>query len=210
MRTLPAGDRADDAAKRSDQRCRAAFGDGHRQAKITAVGSDLRPDEPGADDQYPAGPGGQPPLQACRILPGRQHKHPVQGGLRRMRPAPCPHPGGDQQPVEPDHLAVSEADLLAGQVQPGRCYAQPPLRVQPARIRQRRALRRHPPVKDLLRQRRPVIRLMRLVPDQRQRTGEALLAQLRRSPQARKRRADDGDAAGAPESVVAVVRHGGR
>ena len=43
---------------------------------------------------------------------------------------PGPHPGGDQQPVELDRLAVGEADLPAGQVQPGGGDAQPPLRVE--------------------------------------------------------------------------------
>jgi hypothetical protein len=76
--------------------------------------------------------------------------------------------------------------LLAAQVKPARGDTQPPLRVERNRLGQGRTLRRHPPVEYLLGERRPVIRLMSFVADQRQRTGEALTTQRCSCLQARK------------------------
>jgi hypothetical protein len=196
------GDRADYAPQSPGQRCGATLGDGHRQAELAADGGDLGPNEPGPDDEHPAGRGDQPLPQADGIAAGRQDEHAVQCGFGWIRPGPCPYAGGDQQAVKTD-LAVGETDLLASQVQPGRGHAEPPVCIEVTGPGQRGALRRHPAVKDLLGERWPIVRRVGLVPDQGQGAGEALLAQLCCCPQARERRADDHDAAGAPEAVVA-------
>src|SRR5258708_32003710 len=118
-----------------------------------------------------------------------------------MGPGPRPYAGGDQQPVEPDLFAVGKLNLLAGQVQPGRGYAEPPVRIEVDRRRQGGALRRHPPIEDLLGQRRPVIGFIRFVTDQRQRAREALTPQRCRSSQTCQRRAYDDNTAGPPEAL---------
>ncbi len=78
------------------------------------------------------------------------HEHAVQRGLRRVGPGPRPYAGGDQQSVEPHFLAVGEADPFTGQIEAGRGYAEQPVRIQVPGLGQGGALRRHPPVEDLL------------------------------------------------------------
>src|SRR5260370_1338384 len=102
-------------------------------------------------------------------------------------------------------MSAAIAPTMPPSAPPSGAAPEPPVRVEVTGSGQGGALRRHPPVEDLLVQRRPVVGLIGFVPDQRQRAGEALLAQLRRGPHAREGGADDGDAAGAPENVAVVT-----
>lgn len=195
------GDLTDHPAERADQRRRAPLDDGHREIEFPAGGSHLRADEPGPDDHDPRRRRGQRLLQLGGIITRAQRVDPVQGGLVRVRPLPSPGARGDQQPVVRYLLAVGQAYLLGGPVQPGGGHPEPPLRIDFAQTGQLRMVGRHPAFEYLLGQRRTVVGLVRLVPDDGQRPGEALLAQGFGGPQSGQGRTDDDDPAVGPELV---------
>ena len=171
------GDPPDHAAERTDERRLGALGDGHGQAELAADRGHLRADESGADDQDPPGPGRQPLTQPGRVIARADAEHPVQRGFRRVEPGPGADAGGYQQEVVPNLLAVGQAHLLGGAIQSGRRLPEPPLGVDRPPARQRGVVGRHPPLQDLLREWGPIVRLVRLIPDDGQMPPEALLAQ---------------------------------
>ena len=139
----------------------------------------------------------------ARVVAGAQDEHPVERGLGLVRPRPGPHTGRDQQPVVRHLVAVGEPHPPGRHVQAGGAR---PRAATPHPIPapgKRGAVGGRLPQQDLLGQRRPVVRLVRLVADQRQRPGEALLAQRLRGPQTGQRRADDDDPALASRTVPA-------
>ena len=87
--------------------------------------------------------------------------------------------------------AVGEVDVAAGRSSPVGRDAEQPLGVEVDEPRQGGVLHRQPSAEDRLRQGRPVVRLVRLVPDQGQWTGEALRAERLRGAQAGQRGADN-------------------
>jgi hypothetical protein len=179
------GDLPDHPPERADQRRRAPLGDGHRDIEFPADRRHLRADEPGTDDQDPRRPRGQRLLQPRGVITRAQRVHALQGGLGRVGPLPRPGARGDQQPVVRDLLAARQAHLPGGPVQPGGGHPEPPLRIQCPQAGQLGVVGRHPTLEHLLGQRGTVVRLMRLVPDDGQRPGEALLAQGFGGPQSR-------------------------
>ena len=137
-------------------------------------------------------------------------EHPAETGLCLVRPRPGPDPGGDEQPVEPDLLTVGQEHLATAQVKPGGRDPEPPARVDLAAAGQYRLPRRSLAHEDLLRQRRPVVREARLVPDHGQRPGEAAPAQRHAGPQASQGRPDDDDPPRAPERLPGAFPGGMR
>jgi hypothetical protein len=63
------GHPADHPAQGTHQGSRSPLGDRDRQTQVSAGRSDLGAGESAADDQYPAGPVGQPPTQADGVIP---------------------------------------------------------------------------------------------------------------------------------------------
>lgn len=209
------GRRADHTAERPDQRGGPTLGDGHRQTALAAHRGDLRAGEAGPDHEHPARPRVQSRHQPGRVVAGAQRAHAGQAGLLGTRPGPGPDPGGDQHPVERDVRAVGQEHPFAGQVQSGGPDTQPPVRVQGAASGQRRVLRRNPAEQHLLRQARPVVRLVALLADQGQRAGEPLVTQHLRGAQPGQAGTDDDDASdrvggrGAERRCAVITGHGG-
>lgn len=202
-------DRADHPAERPHQRGRAALGHRDLDAELPAGGGDLGARETGADHQHPGHAPGQLPAQAYGVVAGTQHEHPVQRGLFRMDPGPCPGPGGDQQAVVGNGVPVGQAYEFGVPVQALGGDAQTPFGVDVAPPRQRGVLGARASEQRLLGQRRPVVGFVRLVADHGQRTGEALVAQGLRRAQTGQRGTDDDNAAPAPQDLdVRVSRHG--
>jgi hypothetical protein len=205
-------DAADRRAQCPGQGSRAPLDDGHGSVQVAAGGGDLAAGEPGADDQHPAGAGGQRLPQPFRIAGCMDCEHPAEPGLCLIRPGPGPGSGSDKQPVEPYLLAVGQQHLVSVQVKPVGRDAQPPVRVDVVVARQFRFPRRSLADEDLLGQRRPVVGGIRFVPDHGQGAGEALPAQHRAGPKAGQGRPDDDNAPGAPESLRRAsggrLRHG--
>ena len=107
----------------------------------------------------------------------------------------------------PAHLAaVGEPHQLVGPVQGGRGDTESPLRIHRAQPRQLRMIGGHPPLEDLLGQRRPVIRLAGLVADDGQLPAKTLFPQRFGGTQPGQRSADDDDAALVLEAVRALTR----
>src|SRR5215467_10468539 len=187
------GNGADHAAERADERRRAALDDGHREAQLAADRGHFRADKTGADDQDPRRPGRQRLLQTGRIIARADREHPVQRGLCRMKPRSCADPGGDQQAVVRHLLAMGQAHHLGSAIQAGRGHAEPPLRVDGALVRQRGVVGRYPALQHLLGERGAIVRLVRLVADDRQVPPEALCSQGLGRTEARQGGADDDD-----------------
>ena len=96
-------------------------------------------------------------------------------------------------------LAIGQQHLPGCPIQPGRRHPEPPVGVDRPHARQLRVVGRHPPVQDLLRQWRAVVRLVRLVPDDGQTSPEALLTQRLGRAEPGERGTHDDDAAAAAE-----------
>jgi hypothetical protein len=115
----------------------------------------------------------------------------VQAGFVGVRPGSGPGSGGDPQPVVGGLFTVGEDHPLLDRIDPNGAYTELPPGVHRTTARQRDVLRAHPPEQHLLGQRWSVVRGVRLLPDQGQRSGEAFLAQRLGSPQTGQRPADD-------------------
>lgn len=198
-------DTADHRAQRPNQRGQPPLGDRHRHTQLTAGGGDLTAGEPATDDQHPARTGIQPSPQPVRVVRGAQHEQPVEPGLCLVRPRAGPHPGGDEQPVESHLLAVSQNHLLAAQVKTSGRDSQPPVHADLVAAGKRGPPRISLAHEDLLGQRRPVVRGLRLVPDHGQRAGEALPAQRPPRPQPSQGRPDNDNTSGAPERLLRAL-----
>jgi hypothetical protein len=96
-----------------------------------------------------------------------------------------------------DLLAIGEMHFLGGPIESGGRHAEPPTGVDRPPARQLGVIGRHRPQQDLLRQRRAIVRFVRLVADDRKLPAEALLAQRLGSAEAGQRGADDDDLAAA-------------
>ena len=189
------GDVADHPAERTDQRCAGSLRNRHVQSEITTDRGHFGADEAGPDDQHPLRPGFQRRLQLGRVIAGAQREQALQLGLFRVEPLPGPDAGRDQQSVVGHLVAVGQQHLPVVTIQAGRRDAQAPVGVDRPHPRQLGVTRRHPPLEHLLGQRRAVIRLVHLVADERQRTGESLVAQCLRGSQTGKGGANDDDPA---------------
>ncbi len=189
------GDLADHAAERTDERRGSALGDGHLEAELPADRGHLRADEAGADDQDPLRLGGQCRLQPARVLGRANREQTLQLGLLLVEPGPRADAGGDQQPVVRDLVAIGQAHVLGSAIETGGGHAEPPFRIDFAAARQQGVIGRHPPFQHLLRERRPIVRLVLLIADEGQLAGEALVAQGFGSAEPGQGGADDDDPA---------------
>lgn len=143
---------------------------------------------------------------------GRRSRPVSTALLRYSSDRPRSGPGGDQQAVVGDGVAVRQAYLLGVPVQALGGDAQTPFGVDVVPPRQRGVLGPCPPEQCLLGQRWPVIglvRLVRLVADHGQQSGEGLVARCLLRAQTGQRGTGDDNAALAPQDLdVHVSRHG--
>ncbi len=167
-------DVADHLTERADQRGGPCLNDGHLQAQAAADRRHLRAGESRPDDQHPVDAGGQPLAHPVRLVERAQHVHAVELRLRLLRPRPGARAGRDQHLVEPDPPAVGEAHLLGGDVQPCRGRSRQPFDVDLAQVGKHGVLGVDHACQHLLGQRRPVVRLVLLVPDESDRALEAV------------------------------------
>ena len=126
--------------------------------------------------------------------------------------------GRDDQSVEVDELTVVELDLPVGEREPSGAAPEPPveLEIVAALFAQHDVVGFGPPGEQLLRQRRSVVRQMRLGADRDHRAVEAVATQRLRGAQPRERHADDRDpaqrelpprgSAGPYRDVISVLR----
>ena len=173
-------------AERLDQR--------HVEAALPAARRHFRADETAADDGDARTPR-QSRTDRQRVVERAQHEDAVE--RRLVRQPPRRRSGRDDEPVERDGLAVRELHAPPRRVERRGAHAEMQFgaeRVEPA-TRQRDALRLPLAAQDLLRQRRPIVRRVRLGADPDQPAVEAALAQRLDGAQPRERSADDGDRA---------------
>ncbi len=197
----------DGPAERSDEGCGRSLHDRDRETALAAHGGDLGPVEPGADDQHPVRSSAEPLVEALGVVAGSQGEDAVELSLLRVAPGPGARPGRDEQTVELERPPIREADLVAGEVQLRRGNAQPPLDVgQRSDARQRRVIGRDLPRQHGLRQRRPVVRQVRLIPHDGQPSGEPLGSQTLGSTQSSQGGAHDDDAG--PPAAESSTTHG--
>ncbi len=200
-------DRTDHPAEGAHQRSTGTLRHGDGQAHLPAGRRDLGTGETRADDEHPARPRLQPLVQVGGVVPGPQQADAAQPGLVLLGPGPGADAGRDEQPVVLHLVPVGQPDPLGRQVQTRRRDTEPPLGVDLPAVRQLGVARGRHAQQDGLGQRRPVVRLVRLVTDQGQFAGEALGAQRLGGPQTRQRGTDDDDTAFAPEPVDVVSGH---
>ena len=105
-------------------------------------------------------------------------------------PASRPGPGGEDQPVVRELVAVGEHDAPAGAIEPRRGHAQAPLRVEGVR-REQDAFRVVLAGQQLLRQRRPGVRPVNLLAHHDQLAVEPSGSSGLRRPQPGERRPND-------------------
>jgi hypothetical protein len=173
--------------------CRGRFEHGHLATPGARRGCYFETDEPGADDDHPTVRRQFSP-QPESIIEGSQRVDTGPVGL-----AGKPADTGsrcDHQPVEGNAPPGGETDLALFQIEEHCGISQTPLGVQSREIvgsAQTDAIGFPFTREQLLRQRRSVVRHLRLAADDRHRTGEGLLAQSLGRTQAGQGRTDHHD-----------------
>lgn len=201
-------DASHDLAERSGKRSRRGLDDRHVKSQAVRGRGDLGADEPAADHHQPPAEGQIGP-QGPGVVQGPQRVHSFEALAARQHARGRTR--GDDDPVGPDGPAVGKPHGVVGGVESRGPHAEQPLRLQVLAVRLQSEIRFADRAgEELLGQRRPVVRAVRLVTDHDEPSVVALLAQGACGRQSGERGADHGHGphAGPPASRAAM--QGGR